>query len=177
MDFDLNLPLTGSTVGVECRRNTGADTSGGNVGHDHQVIVTFPFPVAVGSATGDHSVTADALPTGFNQTYTLNLHNVPNAVLVTLTLNNVHDNTNSFTDTIPMGVLLGDVNGDGFVLSGDYTAVRQRSGAPVDGTNFQYDVNIDGFILSGDYTAVRQLSGTHLSAQFDPSPRLRLRSW
>ena len=175
-DFDLNLPLTGANVGVECRRNTGADSSGNNAGHDHQVIVTFPFPVAVDSATADHSVTADALPTGSNQTYTLNLHNVPNAVLVTLTLNNVHDNTNSFTDTIPMGVLLGDVNGDSFVLSGDYTAVRQRSGATVDATTCQYDINVDGFILSGDYTTVRQLSGSHLSSNIGPLEKLRLRS-
>jgi hypothetical protein len=173
-DFDLNLPLTGAN-GVECRRNTGADTSGNNAGHDHQVIVTFPFAVAIDSATADHSVTVDALSTGFNQTYTLNLHNVSNAVLVTLTLNNVHDNTNSFTDTISMGVLLGDVNGDNFVLSGDYTAVRQRSGAAVDGTNFQYDINVDGFVLSGDYTTARQQSGSHLSPQFDPSTKLRLR--
>ena len=176
-DFDINLPFTGPTVGVECRRNTSADPSGPNAGHDHQLIVAFPFPIAVGSATADHSVTIDALPTGSNQVYTLNLHNVPNAVLVTVSLNNVHDNTNSFTDTIPMGVLLGDVNGDGFVLSGDYTAVRQRSGATADGTNFQYDINADGFILSGDYTAVRQLSGTHLSAQPGPLEKRRLRSW
>jgi predicted outer membrane repeat protein len=174
--FDLNLPLTG-TVGVECRRNTGADGSGPNAGHDHQVIVSFPYPVAIDSASGDHSVTADALPTGFNQVYTLNLHNVPNATLVTLSLNNVRDNTNAFTDTIPMGVLLGDVNGDSFVLSGDYTAVRQKSGATVDATTCQYDINADGFILSGDYTTVRQQSGSHLSPNPKSSNKLRLRNW
>jgi len=64
-----------------------------------------------------------------------------------------------------MGVLIGDVNGDGFVLSGDYTTVRQNSGNPVDQNTFRYDINADGFILSGDYTTVRQLSGTQL-----PSP-------
>jgi hypothetical protein len=175
-DFDLNLPLTGSTVGVECRRNTSADTSGSNAGHDHQVIVTFPYPVTIDSATGDHAVTADPLPSDFNQVYTVNLHNVPNAKLIMLSLNGVRDNTNTFTDTIPMGVLLGDVNGDGFVLSGDYTAVRQRSGATVGPLTFQYDINADGFILSGDYTTVRQQSGSQLSAS-PPSPsKLRLRN-
>jgi hypothetical protein len=83
-----------------------------------------------------------------------------------------------------MSVLFGDVNGDGFVLSGDYTAVRQRSGATTDATNCQYDINIDGFILSGDYTAARQQSGTHLGTSIDPigkqidplgKPRLRRR--
>jgi hypothetical protein len=61
-----------------------------------------------------------------------------------------------------MGVLLGDVNGDGFVLSGDFTAARAKSGVPVDGNTCQFDINLDGFILSGDYTTIRQQSGTHL---------------
>ena len=63
---------------------------------------------------------------------------------------------------VPMGVLLADVNGDGFVLSGDYTTVRQKSGATADQDTFRYDVNADGFVLSGDYTTARQQSGTHL---------------
>jgi predicted outer membrane repeat protein len=175
-DFDLSLPLTGPTVGVECRRNTGADASGPNAGHDHLVVVTFPYPVAIDSATGDHSVAVDTLPSGFNQVYSLNLHNVPDAQLITLTLNNVRDNTNAFNDTIPMGLLFGDVNGDGFVLSGDYTAVRQKSGTPVDASTFQFDINVDGFILSGDYTAARQQSGTHLGASIDPMEKPRSRS-
>jgi hypothetical protein len=141
------------------------------------VIVTFPYPVTIDSASGDHSVTADPLPTGFNQVYTVNLHNVPNAKLITLSLNGVRDNTNTFTDTIPMGVLLGDVNGDSFVLSGDYTAVRQRSGATVGAITFQYDINADGFILSGDYTTVRQQSGSQLSTNPEPLSKRQLRSW
>jgi hypothetical protein len=64
--------------------------------------------------------------------------------------------------SIPMSLLLGDVNQDGFVLSGDYTATRQQSGATVNGDTFRYDVNADGFILSGDYTIVRNQSGTHV---------------
>ena len=59
-------------------------------------------------------------------------------------------------------VLVGDVNQDGFVLSGDYTATRQHAGSPVNADTFRYDMNADGFVLSGDYTIVRQRSGNTL---------------
>ena len=162
-DFDINLPFTGPTVGVECRRNTSADPSGPNAGHDHQLIVAFPFPIAVGSATADHSVTIDALPTGPNQVYTLNLHNVPNAVLVTVSLNNVHDNTNSFTDTIPMGVLVGDTTANGFTNSADVSQTQSQSGQTVTNSNFREDVTANGFINSGDVSLVQSQSGNSLS--------------
>ena len=174
-DFDLNLPLTGATVGVECRRNTSTDGSGPNAGHDHQIIVTFAYPVAIDSATGDHSVTADAIPTGFNQTYTLNLHNVPNAQTITLSLNNVHDSTNSFTDTIPMGVLLGDTTANGFVNSADVSQTQSQSGQPVTGSNFREDVTANGFINSADVSLVQSKSGTALPFNAKPEPPLKLR--
>ena len=98
--------------------------------------------------------------------------NVTNAQRHTITLNGVpvhNDNIagNAGNATLNNAIsrldfLLGDVNGDGFVLSGDYTATRQKSGSPVNATTFRYDVNADGFILSGDYTTVRQRSGTQL---------------
>ena len=161
-DFDINLPLTGPTVGVECRRNTASDTSGNNVGHDHQVIVTFPFAVAIDSATADHSVTADPLPTGLNQVYTVNLHNVPNAQRVTLSLNGVRDNTNTFTDTIAMGVLLGDTTGNGFVNSADVSQTQSQSGQTVTISNFREDLTANGFINSGDASLVQSQSGNSL---------------
>jgi hypothetical protein len=61
-----------------------------------------------------------------------------------------------------MGVLIGDVNANGFVLSMHYTTVRKNSGNNVDPNTFRYDINADGFILSGDYTTVRKQSGTQL---------------
>jgi hypothetical protein len=64
--------------------------------------------------------------------------------------------------SIPMGVLLGDSNGDRFVNAGDALQTRSRSGQGTDATNFRSDVNADGFINSGDTTAVRSRSGTAL---------------
>jgi hypothetical protein len=156
-DFPIALPLPfSSPIGVECR--TGVATG------DHKVIVTFAGPVnfappaLMTSGTGN---VASSSGNGTNQ-ITLNLTGVTNAQRIVLALPGTNDGTNTADVGIRMGVLLGDVNGDGFVLSGDYTATRQKSGATVDGTTFQFDLNTDGFILSGDYTTARQKSGTQL---------------
>jgi hypothetical protein len=63
---------------------------------------------------------------------------------------------------VPIGVLLSDTNGDGFVHAGDAQQTRNRSGQATDATNFRSDVNTDGFVNSGDTTAVRTRSGTFL---------------
>jgi hypothetical protein len=158
-DFDIHLPLTGNP-GIECR-NKGDNA--------HRLVFTFANPiVAVGGAdvtsgTGsvpNHQGTIGADP----HQYIVDVTGVTNAQTITVTLTNVTDSAGNSSASVgvQMGVLLGDVNADRNVLSGDYTEVRQRSGAPVGDTNFRDDVNADGFILSGDYTTVRKLSGTHL---------------
>jgi hypothetical protein len=60
---------------------------------------------------------------------------------------------------VPVGILLGDVNGDRSVNSGDSQITRTRSGQLVDETNFRSDVNVDGILNSGDSTVVRSNSG------------------
>jgi hypothetical protein len=93
---------------------------------------------------------------------------VPNAVLVTLTLNNVHDNTNGFTDTIPMGVLLADVNASHRVDSNDIFQLRGVSLQALDTTNFQNDVDLSGRIDSNDVFQARQQSQTGFMPSFGP---------
>lgn len=155
--FDVNLPLSG-TRGVECR-------SGGANGA-YTVVFTFSenlTGVDGRVVTPCGTVSSANIGPNANQ-YTVNLTGVCNAQYVTVTLTGVHGTAGGTTPSTSatMGVLLGDVNADGFVLSGDYTATRQRSGSTVDASNFRYDINADGFILSGDYTTVRQQSGTQL---------------
>jgi subtilisin-like proprotein convertase family protein len=158
------MPLVG-TPGIECRSNSATN--------DHQLAVTFPVAVSVtgtpqaqvtsGSGTvGTGGVANGGAVSVAGNVVTVPLTNVPNAQTINVTLFGVSDGASASNVVVPMSVLFGDVNGDGFVLSGDYTATRQKSGTPVDGNTFQFDVNVDGFILSGDYTAVRQQSGTQL---------------
>jgi hypothetical protein len=150
-DYSIDLPLTG-TPGIEPR-------SGGPSGN-HTVLVTFPGPVTVASATCNGQA-ATSSGNG-SSVVTVNCTGLPNAQTVAITLNGVSNGSSNGNVSIPMSLLLGDVNQDGFVLSGDYTATRQQSGATVNGDTFRYDVNADGFILSGDYTTVRNQSGTHV---------------
>lgn len=163
-DIDLLPP----NPAIEMRRNTGSDTSGPNQGRDHEVIITFPAPVTVATVTVSSNNVFDQSNATFSvssNVVTVDLHNIPIAPR-RLTINLVQVSYFNGTGTadvhVPLNVLLGDVNQDGFVLSGDYTATRQMSGAPLGSGTFKFDVNIDGFILSGDYTIVRQQSGTQL---------------
>jgi uncharacterized delta-60 repeat protein len=170
-DFKIDLPLTGNP-GIECRKGQGANSD------QHQVVFTFAVPITLsGSPTVSVSAPAGGTPgatAGVNgSVVTVDLTGILNAQTITIALTNVND---SGPVSVPMGVLVGDVNADSFVLSGDYTAVRQRSGATVDATTCQYDINVDGFILSGDYTTARQQSGSHLGTYVDPVPTSRSRN-
>lgn len=155
--FPVNLPLTGNP-GIECR-------SGGQNGN-FTLVFTFANPlVSVDQATvtsGAGRVSTSAIGSD-SHTYVVNLTGVTNAQRVSVALVNAHDSTGLVGNvSVTMGVLLGDVTGDGFVLSGDYSATRQNSGNPVNAGTCRYDVNADGFILSGDYTIVRGQSGAQL---------------
>ena len=150
--FDINIPLVGAAA-IECRT--------GGVSSDHEVITTFPFLVAsVTSAsvtTGTGSVSSASVN---GSQVTTNLTAVANAQTIVLTLFGVSNGTNTSNVKIPMGVLLGDTNGDRFINSGDALQPRNRSGQISDPANFRSDVNTDGFVNSGDTTVVRSRSGT-----------------
>ncbi|MDQ6764479.1 MAG: dockerin type I domain-containing protein [Verrucomicrobiota bacterium] len=159
--FDLNLPLTG-TPGIECR-------SGGASG-DYTIVLTFLANVSVSGipqaavTSGSGMIGSGGVSNGGTVTTSGNvviipLTNVANAQTINVTLNNVNGATNL---TIPMAVLLGDTNGDGFVNSGDALQTRNRAGQTTDAANFRSDVNADGFVNSGDSTIVRARSGTAL---------------
>jgi Dockerin type I domain len=156
--FDINLPLSG-TRGVECRSGGTGEAAG-----QFTMILTFSTPLAsCGSTTGNGALFSGPGP---NQC-TVNLSRVTNATYVTVTLNGVVSSTggvgNNFTGT--MGVLLGDVNGNGSVDSGDVTLVRQQTLQNVTQSNFREDVTANGSIDSGDVTITRQQTLTSL-----PSP-------
>ncbi len=152
--LDIDLPLTGAP-GVECR------SSGGN----HTLVFTFSNNLASGNASlasGTGVVSGSSSFAG--KTMTVNLAGVANAQTVAVTL---HGLTDVFSQVLPdqtvsLGVLLGDTNGDGSVNTGDTVQTRARSGQTTDATNFRSDVTVDGTINSGDQIAVRSRSGTSL---------------
>ena len=160
--FDINLPLTGP-VGIECRRNTGADTTGPNLGRDHDVVITFPSPVTVGGTSVTSNDMADTPSATFSvssNVVTVYLHNIASAPRrLTINLLNTSDGT---IVSVPMGVLLGDTTADGSVNSADIGQTKSQSGHLVTSSNFREDVTVDGSINSADIGLVKSKSGTAL---------------
>ena len=90
---------------------------------------------------------------------TIPLTNVANAQTIQVTLNNVNGSNNV---TIPMRILVGDVNGNGAVSASDISLVKASAGQPVDANNFRADVNPNGSINATDVSLVKSRAGTAL---------------
>ena len=86
---------------------------------------------------------------------TVDLAAVADAQVLGVTLSAVSDGVNLGNINIPMGVLLGDTNGDRAVNAGDTTQTKARAGQATDATNFRSDVNEDGSVNVGDTTIVK----------------------
>jgi hypothetical protein len=63
---------------------------------------------------------------------------------------------------VPVGLLLGDVNSNRLVDSGDVFLARQQTGQTANFANFRKDVNANGLIDSGDVFLTRQQTGSSL---------------
>jgi hypothetical protein len=87
------------------------------------------------------------------------LTNVGNVQTIDVTLNDVNGSTNV---TIPMGVLVGDVNGNAVVNASDVSLTKSQVGVPVSGSNFREDVNANGTITATDVAQVKAHVGTAL---------------
>jgi hypothetical protein len=154
--FDVNLPLSGA-VGIEDRSGQGTNSN------NHQVVVTFPGPITsvvnatVSSGTGSVS----NFVVSSNQVF-VNLTGVANAQTITITLAGVNDGTNVADVSVPMGVLLADVNSSRRVDAADVSSVRQQTLQTVTTSNFRNDVNTSGRIDAADVSIARQQTLTSL---------------
>jgi protein involved in ribonucleotide reduction len=151
--FDVPLPLTGNE-GVECR-------SGGAT-NDYQMIVNFANTVTVESVAVTSGSGSVSSVTVSGSQVTVNLTGVTNAQRITVTLHNVNDGTHMGDVPVSMGVLVGDVNGNGLVNASDVSLTKSQVGAPVSGSNFREDVNANGVINSVDVAQVKANVGTSL---------------
>jgi hypothetical protein len=152
--FDIPLPLSGS-VGIECR-------SGGAT-NDYQMIIDFPCPVTVESAsvTSGTGMVSSFSGSGSSQ-ITVNLTGVTDAQRITMTLHNVNNGTNTGDVPVSMGVLVGDVNGNAVVNASDVSLTKSQVGQAVSGSNFREDVNANGTISATDVAQVKSKVGTAL---------------
>lgn len=149
--FDIGLPLTG-IPGTECRS--------GGPNRNHTIVVTFAKPI-----TGVASATCAGQPatSSTNGTVvTVNCTGVPNGQTVTIALNGVSDGTNVGTVSIPMQVLLGDVNATTVVDGNDVSAVQAHTRQAATNANFRFDVNTTGGIDGNDVSLVQSQTRMHL---------------
>ncbi len=93
---------------------------------------------------------------------TVNLSGVTNAQRIVVTFFGVSDGTNTSNVAIPMGILLGDTNGNGSVNASDVAQTKGQSGQAVTAANFREDVNASGLVNAGDVALVKSKSGTSL---------------
>jgi hypothetical protein len=151
--FDIGLPLTGTT-GIECR-------SGGPT-NDFQIVVTFGTLVTFSNAQvtqGTGSVSSTS--TNGNQVF-INLTGVSNAQTIQVTLVAVNNGSTTADVSIPMAILLGDVNGNGVVSNTDVSLVKAQVAATVSLANFREDVNANGVISNTDVSITKAQVGTTL---------------
>ena len=155
--FAIDLPLTG-TPGIEdrCGRH-GAD------------LVTMTFSnnlTSVGGVTAScGTVVSAAIDSTNPHQFIVTLTGVIcNAEDVIVTLTNVQDDESNTlaSASVTMGLLMGDVDGDGSVTMADLALVKADLGQPTDATNFREDVNVDGTINQLDVRAVKRYRGTFL---------------
>ncbi len=154
--FDLPLPLSGN-VGIECRVGQGTNSD------QHQIVVTFTGPITgfggatVASGTGTVS---SSLASG-NQIF-VNLSGVPNAQTLRVTLNGVNDGTNVADVSIPIGMLLGDVDATGRVDGNDVSDVQSHTRQTANATNYRYDVDVTGRIDGNDVSLTQEHTRSRL---------------
>ena len=153
--WKIPLPINGES-GIEDRS--------GQPGGTYTITMTFNDNIAsVARASASCGKVASTSIDG--ATLTINLTKVScNASHMTVTANDVKDSAGITLDTVclAVGLLLGDVNGDGVVDSADLDIVNSQIGQPTNGENFRSDINNDGTISAADVRIVTQQQGMRL---------------
>jgi hypothetical protein len=128
----------------------------------YQVVITFAAPVTVTGAnitSGSGNVSSTTVS---GSEVTVNLINVSNAQVITITLTGVNDGTHSSSVNIPIAVLVGDTSANGSVNATDVSQTKAESGHALTAANFREDVSVNGSINSTDVGTVKAASGTAL---------------
>ena len=148
--FDIDL----TNNGIECR-------AGGTSG-DYQIVATFPESITTTGASVVSGLGRVSSTTINGSHVTVNLTRVPNAQAITIRLAGVSDGMNSTSLDVSMGILFGDITGNGMVNSTDVVTVKKVSGRTVEPSNFRADVTTNGVINASDTAAVKAATGTAL---------------
>jgi hypothetical protein len=163
-DFDVALPLSGAP-GIECRTTSGTN--------DYVIVVTFPTSISVngspqaqvisGTATvGIGGVFNGGMVTTSGNSVNVPLTNVANAQTINVRLNGVTASFGSGNVTIPMSILVGNINANGSVNATEVAQAKAWVGLTLNAVTFRADINANGAINSGDVSQIKSVVGTGL---------------
>jgi hypothetical protein len=161
--FDIDLPLSGK-LGVECRTGGTVPCPIGDTRGNYTLVLTFTNKLKTGTATVTSGGSVSSTTINGN-TMTVNLTGVANAQKLVVTLSNVTDDKNralSDPKSVPVGILVGDVNGDKTVNSTDVGLVQAQVGAAAKLSNFRKDVDASGTITQADVSITQCQMGTSI---------------
>jgi hypothetical protein len=151
----LDIDLRATPTAVESRLPGGTGTDG----VDYKIVFTFMNDV---TDCGSSDIGSLSLGPASNQC-TVDMTNVVNQQYITMTLNNIVDSeTNTGSASAQLGILVGDVDGNGRVDGNDVSAVQNHTRQSVDSTNCRYDVDLSGRIDGNDVSTTQAKTRTGL---------------
>jgi len=153
--FDLPLNLSGPPA-VEGRFTSSL-----------LLVFRFDKPIAAARAAVVRGVGAvSGEPAIDGNEVAVTLTGVANRQWLTLCLSDIESQDGAVLDvaTVTLGVLGGDVDGNGVVNSTDQQLVRAVMGQITSARNFRADVNLSGTLTLADFQAVRMRNGHKLPA-------------
>jgi Dockerin type I domain len=156
--FAIELPLSGSP-GIEDRRGGRQGNYTISFGFNHNLTNV------AGAATSCGTIASSAIEGNDPTHWIVRVRAAEcNAQDLTITLTTITDDQSNTlpSASVTMGLLLGDVDGDGVVTKTDFSLTKADNGQTTDGTNFREDVNVSGMIDRNDANIVRQQVGTSL---------------
>ncbi|MGI8819796.1 MAG: carboxypeptidase-like regulatory domain-containing protein, partial [Chthoniobacterales bacterium] len=161
--FDIPLPLSGAK-GVEDR------TGNANMLGTHTVVLTYSTPPVgvTASIAANNPSGATGMVTGVVQSgndLLVGLSGVTDQQVLTLSTSG----GSVSPAVVPIVFLVGDVNSNYIVNTGDAVQTRGNAGQIANTLNFRTDVNTSGVIDGGDTIIVRSRSGNSAPAAPTPS--------
>ena len=107
-----------------------------SIGNGHTIVFQFNDTVTF-EGTANATV-GTVIPASVADTVVVTLLNVPDKQRLTLQLNGVN---NTFSDSVSIGFLVGDVNNSYKVNASDIASVKARNGQLLSTNNFRFDLN------------------------------------
>ncbi len=158
--FAINLPLSGPPA-VECRHGIP-----GKRERSYKWVFSFSQPIlSVDEATvrcgEEQRIEID--PANPYQVDLFSTNHQCNGQYVTATLTGIHSASETLASaSATMGILVGDVDGNGVVDEVDFDQARRADGEEASFVNFRDDVSANGFVDRKDAKAVRGHAGDSL---------------